>query len=82
MRVRSYVSASKLTPAGQRSHAGTLTATTRLRQVTLSSSVPLDRSGSKMAPKGSEKETVLLAWAMSFLGRYLVLAGGGRGQTA
>lgn len=95
LRVRSYVSASKLTHAGpailegpdtrprppvgqRRSQAGTLTATTRLRQVTLSSSVPLDRSGSKMAPKGSEKETVKSSpWVMFSLGRYLVLAGGG-----
>lgn len=35
-----------------------LTATTRLRQVTLSSSGPTDMEGSKMAPRGSMKETV------------------------
>lgn len=52
----------------------TLTATARLSEVTVSSSGPTDMDGSKMAPKGSTKEAVLLGLNVTFaLGRYLVL---------
>lgn len=40
----------------------------------MSSSGPTDMDGSKMAPKGSTKEAVLLGLNVTFaLGRYLVL---------
>lgn len=56
--------------------SATLTATIRLRQVTVSSSVPTDIDGSKMAPVGSTKETVMLSLKVMFsFGRYRVLPG-------
>lgn len=51
----------------------TLTATTRLRQVTLSSSEPADIEGTKMAPAGCTKETIMFPWVMLSLARYRVL---------
>lgn len=53
------------------------TATARFREVMLSSSVPTDMEGSKMAPLGSRKETVSFSWNVTLsFARYLVLKEG------